>query len=53
MYIVLNKEDFREDKKGMSFFYYILNNLHVPIKKRDGVHEVEIQVKSFEITKEA
>ena len=49
MYIVLNEEDFRKDKKGMSFFYYILNNLQIPIEKRDDVRGVEIQVKSFEV----
>jgi len=52
MYLVLNKDDFRKNQMGMSLFYSILHNLQVPIEKRDTINEVEVQVESFEITRE-
>jgi len=52
MYLVLHKESFIKDKKGMSLFYYILQNLQIPIEKRDEINQVEIQVESFETNKE-
>ena len=51
MYLVLDKEDFRKNKKGVSFFCHILNDLQVPIEEQDGVCEVELHVESFEVRK--
>ena len=51
MYLVLQKEDFITDKNGMSLFYYVLQNLSIPMHERDDITHVEIEVKSFEVNK--
>jgi len=52
MNITIQKDDFIVDKKGMSLFYYILQSLDIPLKERDVIDQVDVEVKSFETFRE-